>query len=67
MELAAFPMKPDGLIFIHELHSSDGAGLIWEQGNINWFKNYCRYHHKKTLTGTHLTLKKSYLNFSKVP
>jgi effector protein SdbA len=53
MEMASFSFRKNCKIFIHHTTSSldekHQAGLIWEEGNIRWFLNYCKNHHKKAL------------------
>lgn len=51
MELASFSLRPDCRIFIHHPQASqnpeNAKGLVWEDGNIQWFLDYCQKNHKK--------------------
>lgn len=48
MEIASFELKPQTIVFIHkpidEQKQIIESGLVWEDGNTNWFINYCQTH-----------------------
>lgn len=51
MELASLSLRPDCDIFIHHpaanLDLEHHQGLVWEDGNILWFLDYCQKNQKK--------------------
>ncbi len=46
MELASLKLRQNAQIFIHQADEKN-QGLIWEEGNIEWFLQYCQQNQKK--------------------
>lgn len=46
MELASLKLRENAKIFIHQAEEKN-QGLIWEEGNIEWFLKYCQQNQKK--------------------
>lgn len=46
MELASIKLRQDARIYIHHCKEKN-QGLVWEDGNIEWFLNHCKQNHKK--------------------
>jgi len=60
MELASFKLRPDCKILIHHpkinLGADSSQGLIWEDGNIQWFLEYCKNNQKNALLSNPLMI-----------
>lgn len=50
MELASLKLRKDAQIFIHQptppIPDEKAQALVWEEGNIEWFLNYCHQNQK---------------------
>ena len=65
MEISSFELPKDSIIFIHKPIDLDTqlqtSGLVWEDGNTDWFLQYCEKNLRKALVTHPSLIRKQYL------
>lgn len=64
MEIASFDLKNDAVVFIHKPINDQQeiieSGLVWEDGNTNWFIKYCQTHDRYAYLSNPSLIQKQY-------
>lgn len=61
MELASFQFHDTSIICLHEDDNHlENSGLVWEEGNKQWFLKHCQQQNKATLVANPKNIKRKY-------